>query len=240
MSTVQTTNNYGMFTLLDANREVNRGHVETLKQAISEIGDLTSVQPILVNDNFEIIDGQHRYTACVELGLPINYTMADGLRITDAIKLNIMHRPWEGIDYIKSYAASGDQNYKNLLKLIEDYVEIPYSSVVRFSVLSTQRPFVTIRHGDLILSDEDTVVAREKMDKYLEFVETLGVNSNRGLVMAFNRLLKSPEYNHKRMLVKASFTQHLYKKYQSFEDNVRMLEDMYNFKTSEANKVRFF
>ena len=34
--------------------------------------------PIIVNENYEIIDGQHRYSASKELGLPIRYIVGEG------------------------------------------------------------------------------------------------------------------------------------------------------------------
>jgi hypothetical protein len=67
---IQVTSDYDQFVIMEANREQNRGHIEAIKAAFGEMGNLTRVQPILVNERFEIIDGQHRFIACKELGEP--------------------------------------------------------------------------------------------------------------------------------------------------------------------------
>ena len=70
----QQSTNYDEFRTLNANRNVSENHVKQIKAAIETVGNLTEVVPIIVNENKEIIDGQHRFEACKELGLPIFYT----------------------------------------------------------------------------------------------------------------------------------------------------------------------
>jgi hypothetical protein len=242
MSTIETTTDYAQFNTMDANREVNRGHVETLKRAIEEIGDLTASQPILVNENFEIIDGQHRFTACSELGLPIHYTKVEGLGVSDARRLNIVHRGWEALDYAKSYAAQGDPNYVRFMQLVEDYGDaLAYTTLVRFVfTLGTNSPFKKFRNGELAFDEQDDLVTRSKIEQYIELCGAFGVKSVRGLVMGFITVSKNPDYDHKRMVKSAGHAQHLFRKYSNVDDNLRMLEDVYNYNKQEANRVRFF
>ena len=64
------TNNYAKFTFLEGNRGLKTAHLLRLKKSFKE-NPLVSV--IIVNDDFQIIDGQHRYTICQELNLPLYY-----------------------------------------------------------------------------------------------------------------------------------------------------------------------
>lgn len=118
---IQSSKDYNKFSFIGANRDTSRGHIENLKKAFEENGNLTEVQPILVNDRFEIIDGQHRFNVCKELGVEIYFTQVPGLTVHDARSLNILHRRWHLSDYIESYARAGDTNYQELLQLHEDY-----------------------------------------------------------------------------------------------------------------------
>ena len=69
---MQETKDYGKFTFLTANRPIHRGHVNKLKKSLTEYGFLDS-QPITVTPDFRIIDGQHRFIACKEMGLPVKF-----------------------------------------------------------------------------------------------------------------------------------------------------------------------
>lgn len=76
---VQQTQEYDKFSLLSANRDISKGHVQSLKASIEKLGNITEKVPIIVNQNLEIIDGQHRFQALKELGLPVFYIVADGM-----------------------------------------------------------------------------------------------------------------------------------------------------------------
>lgn len=73
---MNSTKNYDMFEFITANRSINRSHVNKLKKSLSEYGFLSS-QPITVSNDMKIIDGQHRFIACKEMGIPINYQVVD-------------------------------------------------------------------------------------------------------------------------------------------------------------------
>ena len=89
MATKETTD-YKRFKFLINNRQTARNHINRLKDAITKNPDILSVQPILVNEKMEIIDGQHRFTAASELGLPIHYTVVKGLDISTARDMNVL------------------------------------------------------------------------------------------------------------------------------------------------------
>ena len=81
---IYSTTCYSRFSFLDNNRIVKRSHVDKLKKSIKEI-DLTKCNPIKVDVNLRIIDGQHRYQACMELGLPIYYVVLNGVDAEQAM-----------------------------------------------------------------------------------------------------------------------------------------------------------
>lgn len=60
---VYRTNNYDQFKRLVGNREVNPKRVKTIKKSVEEIGYIPN--PIIVNENMEVIDGQGRLQALV-------------------------------------------------------------------------------------------------------------------------------------------------------------------------------
>ena len=64
--------NYTKFTLFDNNREINETHVEKLIASMRKSGQL---MPVVVTQNMEVVDGQHRLKACEKLGVPVSYVI---------------------------------------------------------------------------------------------------------------------------------------------------------------------
>lgn len=93
---VLVTSDYSKFQFVDGNREVSR--LAKLKKSIKENGWYR--QPILVNEFFQIIEGQHRYLVCKELELPIEYIIQPGLRAKDCAPLNTGRNNWRVKDYV--------------------------------------------------------------------------------------------------------------------------------------------
>lgn len=117
---VLSTTDYDKFKIAEWNRDVK--HVETLKESIRNYGFL--MVPILVNEDMEIIDGQGRFFALKELGLPIYYIVQPGLNKEHCMALNYRQTNWTENDYIKSYALE-IVDYMYLQLLMKQYPMFP-------------------------------------------------------------------------------------------------------------------
>lgn len=116
---VFSTRDYGEFKKLNGNRSVLEPRKESIKSSIIERGWVRN--PIVVNEKMEMIDGQGRFEALQELGMPIEYVISEGATIEDCIALNIKQKNWQTADYIKCYADIGNPTYIMLNDLIEKY-----------------------------------------------------------------------------------------------------------------------
>jgi hypothetical protein len=114
------TTNYSLFSMMKTNRPINNGLVKRLQESMNEFGFLES-RPVIVDKNFYIIDGQHRFTAAKNLNLPINYAIEDINAESAMIKLNANQVMWRLEEYIMHHASSGIPFYKELLKYNENY-----------------------------------------------------------------------------------------------------------------------
>ena len=120
---------YSVFKKLLGNRDVEPERVNAIVESIKKVG--YQRVPILVNEKYEIIDGQGRVAACEILELPVYFEVQEGIGIDECIAMNIKMRNWNIYDFVKSYADQGDENYTNLLKYKDDY---PNMSVIEIAM----------------------------------------------------------------------------------------------------------
>lgn len=105
---IYSTMDYSKFKTLVGNRVVD--HAKNVAKSIEKI-DLTAYNPILVTDEFEILDGQNRFEACKMLDKPIYYLVCDSdIPAADIIRaLNTTQRNWRMEDYVQSWVDLGNE-----------------------------------------------------------------------------------------------------------------------------------
>jgi len=109
---VQKTKKYEIFKFRDDNRKkIDQSHVSRLIKSIDN-NNLLEDNPIKVNANMEVMDGQHRLLAAKEMGIEIFYSV-DKYGKEDIIRMNIS-KPWYAEDYLNYYVTNGNEEYIKL------------------------------------------------------------------------------------------------------------------------------
>ena len=80
---VLQSKNYSQFNL----NQLDESHVLRLQKALRK-DPLLTFEPILVDKNMNIVDGQHRFLALSTLNKPITYMIDNNISINDASELN--------------------------------------------------------------------------------------------------------------------------------------------------------
>lgn len=114
---IHVTDEYDKFKKMLGNRDVKG--VSKIVESVQAVGQIQS--PIVVNENYEVIDGQNRLEAFKQMGRPIYYMMIPGLDIEACRRLNIGQTNWGMEDWVSSYAQSGNASYQRLASLINEY-----------------------------------------------------------------------------------------------------------------------
>tara|TARA_R110000823_G_C15811961_1_gene488341 strand:+ start:68 stop:925 length:858 start_codon:yes stop_codon:yes gene_type:complete len=113
---VRSTTDYGQFKYVSGNRILNESNINAIANQIRQHGQQ---QPIIINERYEIIDGQHRLEACKKLKIGVEYIKRKGATIDDVISTNIVGKKWCLEDYVNRFATEGKQDYIDLLAFIE-------------------------------------------------------------------------------------------------------------------------
>ena len=111
------TSDYDKFKKLQGNRDV-RG-TRKIINSIDKVGYVLS--PILVNEKYEVIDGQNRLEALKAKALSVPYIIQEGTGLKECRALNIGQTNWNTIQFVNSYAISGNENYVRLYNLLNDF-----------------------------------------------------------------------------------------------------------------------
>lgn len=132
----------------DDNRKVQRKHVNELKESIKAHGYLKH-SPIVLSEDGEIIDGQHRYIACCELGITPPTITLRGDNAKLMVDLNRSQKAWGVDDFVNFYAKAGKWSFQILQEFCKKTkLATTPALIVLMGKFTT---FDVIRTGDLKL-----------------------------------------------------------------------------------------
>jgi len=121
ISNVRLTKDWERLNFLEDNRDTDDGDVKRLAESIKKNGQL---QPIVINEKWQICEGQHRVRACMLLDIPVLYIISDGATIQDTILMNNNQKSWKNRDYLKCFSHKNHKNhqeYRKVKKFFDDY-----------------------------------------------------------------------------------------------------------------------
>lgn len=180
---VLQTTNYDMFVSLEGNRAVKDGRVNRIIKSIETIGYLPN--PILVNENMEVIDGQGRLEALRRMKLPVDYIVCEGIGVKECRQMNIHQSNWTNADFIQSFAAAGNPDYIRLRDILGK-TKMPTQVVLSscMSIYNVNNTTLTriVRNGEVRFSQADAERAEWELDYAKQFYEK--ANMRKGAVSA--------------------------------------------------------
>ena len=242
---VHTTEDYTRFEFNELNRSVDAAHVRKLKRNIKEIG---LIQPITVDSEGHIIDGQHRFHACRELGIPVRYIIQDSMKMQDVVSLNNLSKRWSTMDKVQSYAAQGNKHYQRLLDFHEDCKSFDKNVSIRVAIILAQGSAATANSKQSKMNvgsgtwefrvEYDVAMKRfyslhrfKRWDFYLK----------QSFVTAFLRCLRTmDDFDPAELLRRAENHSHMFVYAGTTEETLRVFENVYNYRRKGNNHKRFF
>lgn len=182
---IESTSDYSKFKFIDANRKVSKTHVTRLVATLKLFPKQIEWTPILVNEKFQIADGQHRFTALKELKLPIYYMLVRGLTIEDARRLNAGAKPWSPMDFAECFCQLGKDAYCFYVKLKLNFQKkLNHDVLMRFIQLG---PITTEAFKQGFLDAPDKQKTKELCAAAYKMWQITG-NNHRGLAFALQQI----------------------------------------------------
>ena len=240
--TFSSTTEYKMFRRVKGNRSVEETRIKKIRTSIMENGYICN--PIIVNERMEVIDGQGRLEVLKELGLPVDYIVVPGTGAKECTAMNIASTNWTMMDYINSYAVTGNQNYINLKKLVEKYKGVAGLSVITGLVMgnpgargNTARN--AVMKGQYICGVNEMSYAQRRLDWLATMKPVFKTCANKTtlhvcLLYAYDMREVDRERLATQILEFGKVTG-----FSTIEDCFDVLSEIYNFRLRAENKIDF-
>lgn len=165
---VYSTKDYDKFKHLHGNRECVTRRKNKILQSIKSVGWVRN--PIIVNKNMEIIDGEGRLQALRELGAEVEYVIDENAGKEECIALNLGQENWKPIDFCRSYASANNRNYIRILECLEAHNSVTLQTlfgIVYNRVVNSGTGSVILKNGELVFTES----WRETIEPSLVFLD---------------------------------------------------------------------
>jgi len=238
---VYTTKDFEKFKFLHGNRNINKSHT---KRLTASMGKKNIPVPVIVNENFEVIDGQHRLHAAIDLDVPIAYMIINNLGLDDVQLLNTNTSNWKLNDYLASYIDLGKKSYIDYKAFMEKY---NFLHEQNFTLLNNGKYNGALnenfKDGKLEISANQLNWGSRSASKVLDMghffmSEQKDKSKNRWFVIACCKAFKNKQYSHEQMLHKLKIWKGGITHQASIQDYSRKLEEIYFYKTKESDRFR--
>jgi len=236
---VHATKDYSLFKTLNGNRDVHNLHLTRLKESMKK-NHLTTI--IMVNENFEIIDGQHRFLVSQELKLPINYIIQKNYGLKEVQILNANMKNWQTIDYVNGYCDLGYKDYIIYRDFVDEY---GFQNQVAMLLLSDEHPSgnqeesPAVKFKDGRFKVKDLENAKRIAEKFLMIEPYYKGFLRRSFIYALYGLMKKETFEFTEFISKLKQQPTTLQDCTSTSQYKVLIEEIYNYRRRDKINLRF-
>ena len=198
--------------------------------------------PVIVNrDNgkFLIIDGQHRFTASMELGYPVYYVVAEDIPLRDIARMNSTTDKWKNQDFLACYIEIGIKDYESFEKFVTKY-KVKYSVAVQLLM----RGKISAGGGPDMEMFKDGKFECKHHESAIRFIEQVDrlfgryvFYRDRNLLIAVQKLNEIGNWDTGTMHKKLGDHPNLMEKQSSAKTYMYLLDRIYNTRNRERRQI---
>ena len=243
-----STTNYDDFKFMYGNRPVRKGTLAKVIRSIEQEGQLNEIEvnPTKEQGKWVIVDCQHRFTACRQLGIPVEVKVhKKDFTLRDLITTNTVRKNWSLSDVIKSYAELGLPHY---VKLHDVYTDLHQRHNVSAMVVAKlaqgtlsessaakSKSNIWSASWEWVTNEDEVRAAIEDCARF----KAVHPNCMTDIfVMCMHRLvIKEEKFNTSRLLNQAIKYPEKFILSNRKHDTLRMIEELYNWRKVQQNRL---
>lgn len=215
------TTDYTIFKFIEGNRNRNQRGFNKIKKSIKQHGQWIDV---VVNEDFYVIDGQHRLWACEESGVPVRFVIMN-IPTEFISDIQCESEEWELKDFLNSMVKEGKASYitlNNIIKSLEDYFDndklskykLNISNYITIFSSDSQAGIDKFKIGDFTITQDRQRRGMEVIELYKLICEgeskkdfnTPKMNKTNALFRALAQVVEYKKFSMERMTRKMSQT----------------------------------
>lgn len=169
---VYETTDYEDFNFLEENRDVSTNHVNRLIESIKQG---YTFPPLIVDEDMNVVDGQHRLKAHEKTGKPVEFIIQVDMKENTLQKANSDVIKWTTPQHVEYHIKQGNENYEKL-KEFKEYTGMPWAQATRILGKSKdlrvhsvakilEYGLFEVKHEDDAYAFADDVIMRFRMEK---------------------------------------------------------------------------
>lgn len=235
---IEFTYEYDVFERMPGNRPVSESHVLNLMRKMRQKDLLV---PIQINQNFEVVDGQHRLEARRRLNLIVPYFASPEYGLEEVQALNATQKRWTNEDFVQSYIELGKKDYLSYRWFRHRY-KLPHNqSLAMLTGLTnsgdSKASRAAFKSGDLKVTHLEE--AKKQGDLFLEIANHFEEWNNSRFVHALLQAMRKKHFDFKEFMKKLEAHPGLLKPQPSSDAYLQNIEDLYNYKRRDKVAIRF-
>ena len=235
-----STTDYHVFNTKKYNRPVSRFHVDKIKKSVEKL-DLLFGAPILVCDNYGVMDGQHRLQAAAELGKEIYFIMDPLLDQNAVVQLNQAQHNWVAENYLHYYCELG----------MVDYMQFRgYMTKMGWTV-TNMLTWIVGRNREAFLEgrfkwepSQETLVAMHTTEEFIAILQKENrfapstLKNQQAFHTACKKFFTSPLVDHKYFIKKVAQCPRKLAYCANWKDYLTELIEVYNYHRLKSGRLR--
>jgi len=199
------TKDYGRFRFLKGNRDINERKVQKIIESIQNGIDVLRYAPIIVNENMEIIDGQHRFAVSRQLKCNVYYVIDKTADLSIVPSINSKSSKWKTADFLNSYLDLKKPEYE----ILNDFMNNQFPRLNLPTAITLLYNGTAAHGAEAKEAFQDGTYKVRFLDKateicrFLNDFESYTDNPFSGrFIHVAAKLLSSEKYNHEMMIEK--------------------------------------
>jgi ParB-like nuclease family protein len=225
--TIYKTYNYDLFQLMTGNRELNQRNLAKIEASSIQ---KQLIIPIQVNENYEIVDGQHRFHAWRKLSMPIYFIVNEGYGLDEVELANNSGVLWKSEDFLNKFVIQKRPEYI----VIDDYLNKYKLNITDLMKLLSHYQVQSEKH--IMTQFMQGKISLDGLEHVQIFLDTLEQFSffpfykNKAFVRAYFKFYTHERFNLDRMMKQIEVRRGQFIKYNTIDEYLCMLaNEVYSF-----------
>lgn len=234
---VHYTKDYSKFKKIYTNRSLKSGILSKIEKSMISKGLM--VVPIHINENWEVIDGQHRLHISEKLGLGIYYIKIEGIGKDEMITQNSTGGQWNLQDFLDTYVKERNPNYIKIQKFMFEFPMFSITDTCVFLNGGNQTiKGEDFRNGKYVAGSLNTAKELATEIMKLKSVYPLGYTRTIFVRTLLSVNVNNPKFDMGEFVKKSKVVPNEYFQIKGDRKGYkRMIEDIYNYKRRNVDKI---